>query len=83
LQLAYSAWKSGQDLRAIFTRPTFYRYRSQLLAYGVDIAVKQDRSGSDMSNVVPLRVVLNAYPVGVPEWASGTPLYFEPRSKVA
>lgn len=83
LQLAYQAWKAGQDLRATLSRPTFYRYRAQLLAHGVDIAVKQERQGPDLSNVVPLRVVLNAYPVHAPDWAIGTPLYFEPRAKAA
>lgn len=83
LQLAYQAWKAGQDLRATLSRPTFYRYRTELLRHGIDIAVKQERTGPDMSNVVPLRVVLNAYPVGVPDWAEGTSLYFQPRFKVA
>lgn len=83
LQLTYQAWKAGQDLRATLARNTFYRYRRELLKHGVDIAVKQERQGPDLSNVVPLRVVLNAYPLAVPDWAVGTPLYFEPRAKVA
>lgn len=83
LQVVYQAWKDGHDLRAMLKRPTFYRYRSQLLVHGVDIAVKQTRSNSDHPNVIPLRTVLHAYPVGVPEWAVGTPMYFEPRYKVA
>ena len=83
LQLAYDAWKAGRDLRATLSRPTFYRYRSELLKHGIDIAVKQERQGPDLSNVVPLRTVLHAYPIGVPDWAVGTPLYFEPRAKVA
>ena len=61
----------------------FYRYLCGLLAVGIDIAVKQERSGQDTTNVVPLRTVLHAYPVGVPSWAVGTPRYFEPRAKVA
>ena len=83
LQLAYQAWASGHDLRATLSRPTFYRYRIQLLKHGIDIAVKQERTGPDMSNVVQLRTVLHAYPMDVPHWAVGTPLYFEPRAKVA
>lgn len=83
LNLAYLAWKEGHDLRATLSRPTFYRYRLELLKHGVDIAVKQERTGQDMTNVVPLRTVLHAYPVGVPDWAVGTPLYFEPRARVA
>lgn len=83
LQLAYQAWKDGHDLRATLSRPTFYRYRTELLKHGIDIAVKQERSGPDLSNVVPLRTVLHAVPFTVPDWAIGTPLYFEPRAKVA
>lgn len=83
LQAAYQLWRDGHDLRSMFSRPTFYRYRTELLKHGVDISVKQERTGPDLSNVVPLRTVLHAYPVGVPDWADGTPLYFEPRAKVA
>lgn len=80
LQAAYQLWKDGHDLRAMFPRPTFYRYRSQLLPHGIDIAVKQHRTES---NVVPLPVVLHAYPAQIPAWAVGTPLYFEPRRHTA
>lgn len=83
LQLAYNNWREGHDLRAILPRPTFYRYRAELLKHGVDIAIRQERIGVDMSNVVPIRTVLHAYPANVPSWAQGTPLYFEPRAKVA
>lgn len=82
LQLAYEAWKAGKDLRATLARNTFYRYRNELLKHGIDIAVKQERPGPDLSNVVQLRTVLHAHQVGTPDWAVGTPLYFEPRYKV-
>ena len=82
-QLSYQAWKDGHDLRAMLPRNTFYRYRAELLKHGIDIAVKQVRVGPDFSNVVPIRTVLHAYPVSVPDWAVGTPLYFEPRAQVA
>lgn len=77
LRGAYQLWKDGHDLRSIFPRPTFYRYRSQLLSLGIDISVKQDR---EESNVVPIGVVLVGKPVGIPDWAANTPLYFEPRA---
>lgn len=83
IRLAYQSWKEGHDLRTILPRNTFYRYRTELLRAGIDIGVKQERTSPDLTNVVPLRVVLNAHPVDVPEWAQGTPLYFEPRAKVA
>lgn len=76
LRTAVVAWEAGADLRAMLSRPTFYRYRAELLKHGIDIAVLKPR---EVSNVVPLHRVLEAVPVGVPEWAIGTPLYFEPR----
>jgi II/X family phage/plasmid replication protein len=83
LQLAYNSWREGHDLRAMLPRKTFYRYRTELLKAGIDLAVKQERTGPDLANVVPLRTVFHAYPAVVPDWAIGTPLYFEPRAKVA
>jgi len=75
LQLAYQAWLEGHDLRTILPARTFYRYRKQLLAHGVDVALVRPR---DRSNVIPLRVVLHGRPVSVPDWAIGTSLYFDP-----
>lgn len=78
IRLTYRAWVEGDDLRAMLPARTFYRYRRELLKHGVDIAVR--RPGRNDSNVVPLGVVLVGRPVSVPEWAKGTPLYFEPRA---
>ena len=77
-KLMYQSWKDGHDLRTMLPRNTFYRYRRALLGYGVDIAIKQDRHEDEPTNVVPIRVVLVGKPVTVPEWARGTPLYFQP-----
>lgn len=76
LRLAYQSWESGVDLRAVLSRATFYRYRAELLAHGVDIVAVNP---SERSNVVPLVRVLEAVPAGVPDWAYGSPLYWEPR----
>jgi II/X family phage/plasmid replication protein len=76
LQGAYSLWKEGHDLRAVYSRPTFYRYRAKLLEHGIDISIQQQ---GKPDNVVPLVRILEAVPVGVPDWAHGTNLYFEPR----
>ena len=81
LRTTYIAWKAGEDLRALLPRNTFYRHRKQLIEHGIDISVKLDRDSSQ-SNVVPLVRVLEAVPVGVPEWATGTDLYFEPRTRL-
>ncbi len=80
LIVAYDQWRSGYDLRAIYKRPTFYRYRKELLEeLNVDISIPSGNTPEPPSNVVPLRIVLEAKPMRVPEWAIGTPLYFEPR----
>jgi II/X family phage/plasmid replication protein len=76
LQLAYSAWLRGDDLRATLPRMTFYRYRKALLPHGVDLLAL--RTKDPQSNVFPLRRVIELRPAGVPEWAKGTSAYFEP-----
>ena len=76
LRMAYESWRGGADLREILPPRTFYRYRKQLLPLGVDIGVK--RPSKPVSNVVPLRQVLDAYPATIPEWAYGTPLLVGP-----
>lgn len=75
LRTAYLAWKAGDDLRNALPRMTFFRYRKQLLPYGVDIAVKV---ADPLANVVPLVRTIEATPADVPTWAIGTELYYQP-----
>lgn len=75
LRMVYMAWHAGADLRTAHSKTAFYRYRSQLLGYGIDIATVQPRELSHRS----IAQVLIARPAEVPEWAKGTPLFFEPR----
>lgn len=76
LRAVYQLWLDGHDLRTIYPARTFRRYRAQLKPFGVDIVSVQPR---ERSNVIPLRVVMTGQPVGVPDWAVGTKLYFEPK----
>jgi II/X family phage/plasmid replication protein len=76
IRMAFQTWKSGTDLRAVLPRRTFYTYRAALLPHGIDIATVNP---AEQSNVVPLVRVLEAMPAGIPDWAHGTPLYWEPR----
>lgn len=76
VRAAYVLWESGVDLRSVYTKSAFYRFRSRLLDHGIDVAALNPR---EKSNVVPLVRILEAMPVGVPDWAQGTPLYWEPR----
>lgn len=72
----YHLWSDGHDCRQILSDRTFYRHRSKLRKHGIDISIPK----SDVTtNVVPLIRVFEAVPVGVPDWAVGTNLYFEPR----
>ncbi|MBA5685394.1 hypothetical protein H3N34_19730, partial [Photobacterium damselae subsp. damselae] len=74
----YLLWKAGEDLRTLLPKNTFYRHRRELLSHGVDISVPVPKD-DNLSNVVPLRRILSLRPAGVPDWAYGTPLMFEPR----
>lgn len=77
IRAAYLTWMTGEDLRALYPSRTFYKYRKELLVHGVDIASIMPKDAP--SNVYPLFKTLEAVPAVVPEWAYGTPLFFEPR----
>jgi II/X family phage/plasmid replication protein len=68
LRLAYLAWLSGEDLRAILPKNTFYRYRRKLQEYDIDIVLIRDID-KPADNVIPMIRVLEAEPVGIPDWA--------------
>jgi len=75
----YEAWRAGHDLRQTYKKATYYRYRSELLEYDIDITTPP--RDVKVENVVPLIRYLEAVPVQAPEWAIGTPLYFDPSRK--
>lgn len=63
----YKLWKEGEDLRALYPRASFYRYRSEFLKKGIDIAIRQP---SKPENVIPLvRVLRPEAIVHIPFWA--------------
>lgn len=66
LRLTYQSWLNGDDLKQILPHNTFYRYKKALREYGIDISAK---SPKEKSNVIPLVRVLEAKPVGIPDWA--------------
>ena len=74
----YQLWSDGHDYRQILSQRTYYRHRRQLLRHGIDISVPKTNSSG---NVVPLIRVLEAVPDGVPDWAEGTNLLFEPHKR--
>lgn len=77
LVAVYEAWRAGRDLRALYSRPTFYRYRNQLLPHGVDIAKVQPRlvvTENEYPLGVSLRQLLTGPGADIPQWARGTEL---------
>jgi II/X family phage/plasmid replication protein len=75
----YTLWKDGVDLRALYPKASFYRYRSEFLKQGIDIAIRQP---SKPDNVIPLVRVLRPEAIAqVPDWAIGTSLYFDPKKQ--
>ena len=68
LRLTYTAWINGEDLRQVLSRPTFYRSRTRLMEYGIDISIVKDIE-KEQSNVVPMIRYLEAVPMGIPDWA--------------
>ena len=68
LRLTYTAWVNGEDLRQVLSRPTFYRYRTRLMEYGIDISIVKDIE-KEQSNIVPMIRYLEAVPMGIPDWA--------------
>lgn len=77
----YTLWRAGYDLLTRMSRPTFYRHRKELLAYGVDITHKAPPR--DKSNVLPLLRVVEAVPADFPHWADGTDYLFTPARLVS
>jgi len=80
----YIAWKSGRDVRAIVSRPTFFRHRKELLDYGIDISNPNSIDDAP-NNVVAIRPprpfvhLRDLVPCEIPEWAKDTSLYYQPR----
>lgn len=77
LVAVYDAWRAGRDLRQLYCRRTFYRYRKQLLEFGIDIARVRPRVVQVEAEYVggePLRALLTEPGVEPPEWAKGTEL---------
>ena len=78
LGLTYLMWKDGYCVKTRMPKNTFYRHRRELLEFGIDISLLNPKEEMN-DNVVPLRRVIEMRPCGIPEWAFGTDLLFEPR----
>lgn len=68
MKMAYLSWLHGEDLRVILPKNTFYRYRREFKRYDIDIALVRDKEQQD-NKVIPMLQVLEAKPMGIPDWA--------------
>ncbi|SPZ16883.1 phage/plasmid replication protein, gene II/X family [Pseudomonas luteola] len=64
LRGTYLLWKEGHNIDDVISRTTFWRHRSELMKYGIDISVRADKRPE--SNVVPMIRVLEAKPAAIP-----------------
>lgn len=76
VQSTYMLWSQGIDVRSLLPKTTFYAHRKCLVDHGIDINMSCD--SPSVTNVVPLLRVLEARPVGVPDWAYKQGLVFDP-----
>lgn len=77
IRSTYLLWKEGIDVHPMYSVPTYYRHRSQLLAYGVDIALPCEKNGC---TVIPMFRQVTGEPVEVPTWAFDQGLVFGGRA---
>jgi II/X family phage/plasmid replication protein len=73
----YHAWRNGCDLRTLYSKAQFYRYRKQLMAYGIDISQVQLHAVETEARYLagfPIRDMLQRPGAGVPDWAKRTAL---------
>ena len=75
LNLAYNSWIEGHDLKSILPKNTFYRYRREMLAFGIDISVSKK---NERTRPIQLKDVVHSEPIQIPQWALGTDIYFVP-----
>lgn len=64
----YALWEQGHDLRQFYSNSAFYRWRTKLMEYGIDISIVKDVD-QEQSNVIPMIRYLEAVPMGIPSWA--------------
>lgn len=57
------AWRDGADLKKRLSQATYYRYRKELLGYGIDIAIP-----ANISRLKTHIEIIELSPVGVPSW---------------
>ncbi len=67
LKSTYTLWVEGHDLRNMLSKSAYYRHRSELKEFGINIDLRPESTRK--SNIVPLIRVLEAKPACIPNFA--------------
>jgi II/X family phage/plasmid replication protein len=67
LKSTYTLWVEGHDLRNMLSKSAYYRHRSELKEFGINIDLRPESTRK--SNVVPLIRILEAKPASIPNFA--------------
>jgi hypothetical protein len=62
LRVMAAAFLSGVDVRAMVSRATFFRYRKQLLEYGIDLAIDRPTQIKTVVQFIEIK------PLEAPDW---------------
>lgn len=74
LETTYLLWRQGVNIKEVFSKSKFYDHRKELIKYGIDILVINQKK----AQVVPLLKFLTAEHISsIPNFAIGTDLYVE------
>ncbi|RDF32154.1 phage/plasmid replication protein, II/X family, partial [Acinetobacter baumannii] len=66
LRMVHQTWLNDDDLKQIMSKSPFYRSPNEMLKHAIHIS---NKSPKEKNNVIPLIRVLEAKPVGIPDWA--------------
>lgn len=74
----YFLWEKGIDPSLMMSVPTFYRHRTELLNYKIDIAIPRDVEST--AEIIPLIKMIKGRLYTPPQWAYDENLIFQPRA---
>mgnify|MGYP000417186392 CR=1 FL=1 len=77
IRSTYLLWEKGIDVRSMMSKASFYSHRSQILAYGIDIAIPHE----GFNNVIPMFRTVIGQAVSIPTWAQQAGLVYERASQ--
>lgn len=75
VRATYRLWRDGHDLPSLLPRRTFYRHKKLLAEHGINILASRPKI--EASNILPFVRKIEAQPMGVPDWAQNSYLFWD------